>query len=74
MKCLNEDSILPNLSKIQRYLNILELKGEITKDEHIQIGLRFAWTGRPHGPPKIRKQFVKIPSFQPITDTIIRPH
>ena len=34
---LNEDPTLRNLSTIQRYLNTLEMRGEITKDENRQM-------------------------------------
>ena len=54
---LNEDPTLSNLSTIQRYLNTLELRSEITKDENKQMRPKFAQTGRAHGLPKIHKQF-----------------
>ena len=39
---LNEDPRLRNLSTIKRYLNTLELRGEITKEENKKIRLKFA--------------------------------
>ena len=66
---LNEDPTLRNLSRIQRYMNALELRGEITKRENKQMTLKFTEIGRAHGLPKIHKQFFKVPSFRTIVDT-----
>ena len=60
---LNEDPTLGNLSTIQRYLNTLELRGEITKDENKQMRPKFAQIARAHGLLKIHKQFFKFRSF-----------
>ena len=35
---------------------------------------KFAQTGRAHRLPKIHKEFLKVPSFQPIVDTTNTPH
>ena len=71
---LNEDPTLQNLSPIQRYLNILELRGEIRKDENKQMMLKFVQIGRAHGLPKTHKQFLRVPSFRSVIDTTNRPH
>ena len=60
---LNEDPTLGNLSAIQRYLNTLELRGEITKDENKHMRLKFAQIARAHGLLKIHKQFFKFRPF-----------
>ena len=61
-KILNEDPTLRNLSTIQRYLNTIELKGEITKDENKQMRPEFTHIGRAHGLPKIHN-FLKYHLF-----------
>ena len=71
---LNKDPTLPNLSTIQIYLNTLELRGEMTKDENKQMRSKFVKIGRAQGLPKIHKQFVKVLSLLPIfgtTNTLI---
>ena len=71
---LNKDPILCSLSTIQKYLNTIELRGEIKKNENKQKRPKFAQIGIPYGLPEIHKQFVKVPSFQSIIGTIITPH
>ena len=65
---LNEDPTLCNLSTIQRYLNALELRDEITKDENKQMRPKFTQKLRANVLPKIHKQFVKVPSIGPFAD------
>ena len=71
---LNEDPRLRNLSTIKRYLNTLELRGEMTKEENKKIRLKFAQRGRAHRLSKIDKQLFKLPYFQAIVDTTNAPH
>ena len=66
---LNEDPTLRDLSAIQRYLNTLELRGEITTEENKQMTPKFSQIGRTQGLPNIHKQFFKVPSFRLIVDT-----
>ena len=71
---LKEDPTLRNLSTLQKYLNTLCKRGEITEDEKKLMRPKFGQIGRAHGLPKIHKQFDCIPTFRPIVDTTNTPH
>ena len=57
------------MNSLQRYLNSLYNKGEISEEEKKSMRPMAAEQGRAHGLPKMNKEFDAIPKFRPITDT-----
>ena len=59
----NEDPTLRNLSTIQRYLNTLELRGEITTEENKQTRPKLAQIGEHTDSLKFKHNFLKFHLF-----------
>ena len=53
---------------MQKYLNTLFNRGEISNDEKKSIRPKFAQIGRSNGLPKTHKKFEDLPPFRPMVD------
>ena len=62
------------MNSLQRYLNGLFNKGEISEQEKQNMGPMAALLGRAHGLPKRDKEFDTIPKFRLIIDTTGTPY
>ena len=65
---LDKDPALQSLNTVQKYLNTLFNRGEISNDEKKSIRPKFAQIGRSHGLPKTHKKFEDLPPFRPMVD------
>ena len=65
----NEDPTFRRLSSLQQYLRKLKKRKEILEEIYPRIRPQNGRLARAHGLPKIHKEFVNLPKFQPIVDT-----
>ena len=63
------DMILTRLGTVQRYLNKLHNRKEISAEDKYCMRPLAANPARAHGLPKIHKKYTGIPQFRPIIDT-----
>ena len=68
-KIVKDDPTIKNLTTVQKYINTLAKRGEITDAIKTQIRPKSAQLGKAYGLPKIHKQYTTIPPFRPIVDT-----
>ena len=73
-KKIYRDPTLMRMNSLQRYLNGLFNKGEISEQEKKDMRPMAAQLGRAHGLPKTHKEFDTIPKFRPIIDTTGTPY
>ena len=73
-KKIYRDPTLMRMSSLQRYLNGLFNKGEISEQGKKDMRPMAAQLGRAHGLPKTHKEFDTIPKFRPIIDTTGTPY
>ena len=71
---LDQDPTLQSHNTVQKYLNTLFNRGEISNDKKKSIPPKFAQTGRAYGLPKTHKIFEDLPPFRPIVDTTNTPY
>ena len=71
---INRDPTLTRMHSLQRYLNSLYNKGEISEEEKKSMRPMAAQQGRAHGLPKMHKEFDAIPKFRSIIDTTGTPY
>ena len=66
---INEDPTFGRLSSLQQYLRKLKEPKETSEEIYKRIRPQSRRLARDHGLPKIHKEFVNLPKFQPIVDT-----
>ena len=73
-RILKEDPTNTRFATIQKYVQSLKKRNEITEDEYTTMYPKNAKVGRAHGSAKVHKQFDRIPPLRPIVDTIGSTH
>ena len=65
-KIVKDDPTINNLTTVQKYIDTLAKRGEITDSIKTQIRPKSAQLGKAYGLPKIHKHYTTIPPLRPI--------
>ena len=70
-KKIHRDPTLMRMNSLQRYLNGVFNKGEISEQEKKDMRPMASQLGRAHGLPKTHKEFDTIPKFCPVSSILL---
>ena len=73
-RILSEDPTNTRFTSLQKYIQLLKRRNEISEEDYKQMYPKNAKIGRAHGSAKVHKEFERIPPLRPIVDTIGSTH